>query len=428
MALASEERVAAMHIKLTCHTGSMAGQVFDLDSEDISIGRHPNNQIWLNPFEELGVSRHHCHIFEREGVVCIVDKGSRSGTLVEGALIRGPTPLHEGSVFRLGPEGPEFQVSFPARMQKPIEESKCPPTREKHGWSGPWICPTCLRPSKAGGICAQDQSALAPQFLITARPGVLYSFFTQGLIQDAVLEQDAGQPPEKRRLAVSYGGGVVLFSEEVAAQPPPASSPPLVAIARAGPGTAAPGASPSYRRELWCAVALPPPQGLDMDYAQQHPGLLRTCGCQALSFVPSEPALLACLSLRPAWDRIHTHPFTEPSRDAKPAETALKSEPVAGRLLWTLSILDLWGNPAAETSWPFEALSQAATFGEAWVAPRPALACAADGRLVRVGPDLVVEAPALTTAAHVPEGATFTKFTPACVQAAAYASMRWCWG
>jgi len=477
--LGKRGRFAAMRIQLKCRAGSLVGQIFNLDEIAVSLGRHPSNQVWLDPFKELGVSRYHCQILEHEGVIYIADKGSKQGTFVEGSRIHGPTPLREGSVFRLGPEGPEFEVSFPASAQQQSGSSLGLAAPAQPADGGLWICPACLRRRQGGERpCAQDGSVLAPHILLTARPGRVYSFFAQGLIQDAVLGLSSSPQPERRRLAVSFGGGVVLFSEEIAA-PPPASTLPLVAVLNGGrlaesPDNAGAGASPAHRKELWCALALPQPDGADREYALQHPGLLRMCGCQALSFVPSLPPLLACLSLRPDWNEIHKSPFPRspgsagvppasgiaPGKDGHspeglwrvevadfllaspaprgshlrlpsvslPAELALKREPIERRLQWTLYLLDMEGDDIAESSWPYSALSQAATFGEAWAAPRPFLGCAPDGRLIRVGKDMVLDARTLRLASRPFESRAFSKLTPGCVHAATYSSPRWCLG
>lgn len=49
------------------------------DEEDITIGRTQTNTIKL---KDISVSRNHCNIFKKDGKVCIIDKGSKFGTLI----------------------------------------------------------------------------------------------------------------------------------------------------------------------------------------------------------------------------------------------------------------------------------------------------------------------------------------------------------
>ena len=81
--------------------GPMAGEVFELDSNEITLGRDPKNSVFLN---DMTVSRHHARIDLTglaSGYATIEDLGSLNGTWVDGAIINKAV-LKDGSTIQIG--------------------------------------------------------------------------------------------------------------------------------------------------------------------------------------------------------------------------------------------------------------------------------------------------------------------------------------
>ncbi len=86
---------------ITIVKGPMAGENFELDSDDITLGRDPKNSVFLN---DMTVSRHHARIDLRglaSGFATIEDLGSLNGTWVDGAIV-SRAMLKDGSTIQIG--------------------------------------------------------------------------------------------------------------------------------------------------------------------------------------------------------------------------------------------------------------------------------------------------------------------------------------
>lgn len=83
---------------LICHRGPGAGAKFLLDADEVSSGRHPDSDIFL---DDVTVSRRHA-VFRRvdEGYV-VQDVGSLNGTYVNGQ-ITDSAPLVAGTEVQIG--------------------------------------------------------------------------------------------------------------------------------------------------------------------------------------------------------------------------------------------------------------------------------------------------------------------------------------
>nr|WP_225973256.1 FHA domain-containing protein [Nesterenkonia natronophila] len=64
---------------LIAHTGANQGARFLLDKDEITVGRHPEADIFL---DDVTVSRRHVRILRREAGFEVVDLGSLNGTYV----------------------------------------------------------------------------------------------------------------------------------------------------------------------------------------------------------------------------------------------------------------------------------------------------------------------------------------------------------
>ncbi|MEE8719482.1 MAG: FHA domain-containing protein [Coriobacteriales bacterium] len=83
---------------LTIVRGPLAGERFDLDIPEVTIGRDPSCEVFLN---DRTVSRHHAHLTLRDGGAMIEDLGSLNGTWVDGAIVSS-CALHDGSSIQIG--------------------------------------------------------------------------------------------------------------------------------------------------------------------------------------------------------------------------------------------------------------------------------------------------------------------------------------
>jgi pSer/pThr/pTyr-binding forkhead associated (FHA) protein len=83
---------------LTIVRGPQAGERFTLDIPEVTIGRDPSCEVFLN---DRTVSRHHAHLTLRDGTAIIEDLGSLNGTWVDGAIVSS-SALHDGSSIQIG--------------------------------------------------------------------------------------------------------------------------------------------------------------------------------------------------------------------------------------------------------------------------------------------------------------------------------------
>ena len=87
---------------VTIVKGPMSGETFELDSNDITLGRDPKNSVFLN---DMTVSRKHAHIdlsgLTQSGYATIEDLGSLNGTWVDGAIVNKAV-LKDGSTIQIG--------------------------------------------------------------------------------------------------------------------------------------------------------------------------------------------------------------------------------------------------------------------------------------------------------------------------------------
>ena len=88
-------------LRLTVLNGPREGENFDLDRDETVIGRSSDSDVQLAAAE--GVSRRHCAVLCRDdGVIFVVDLGSRNGTWVSGERIDGRRRLELGDIITIG--------------------------------------------------------------------------------------------------------------------------------------------------------------------------------------------------------------------------------------------------------------------------------------------------------------------------------------
>ena len=84
--------------ELTIVRGPSTGERFILDIPEVTIGRDPNCEVFLN---DRTVSRRHAHLSIQGGRAIIEDLGSLNGTWVDAAIISS-SELFNGSTIQIG--------------------------------------------------------------------------------------------------------------------------------------------------------------------------------------------------------------------------------------------------------------------------------------------------------------------------------------
>lgn len=85
---------------LIVRRGPDPNAMYRLESEVITVGRDPANDITINDPE---VSRYHMRLLWQDGTFAIEDLGSTNGTLIDGERLgSGPIPLRGGKTILLG--------------------------------------------------------------------------------------------------------------------------------------------------------------------------------------------------------------------------------------------------------------------------------------------------------------------------------------
>ena len=84
--------------ELTIVRGPSTGDRFILDIPEVTIGRDPNCEVFLN---DRTVSRRHAHLSIQGGRAIIEDLGSLNGTWVDAAIVSS-SELFNGSTIQIG--------------------------------------------------------------------------------------------------------------------------------------------------------------------------------------------------------------------------------------------------------------------------------------------------------------------------------------
>ena len=115
-AATNKERV---HTYLLVKGGGQAERIIVWDSQDVSVGRSPENDISI---DDAALSRRHAEFYRADGAWAIKDLGTSNGTTVNGETIRTRV-LQNKDVVRFG----EIEISFvqvaknPAAIGKRVE-------------------------------------------------------------------------------------------------------------------------------------------------------------------------------------------------------------------------------------------------------------------------------------------------------------------
>lgn len=88
-----------MDFQLVVVRGRSASDALSLIDGVNTVGRHDDCQIRIKSSQ---VSRKHCELFERKGLLMVKDLGSSNGTLVNGKRIEGQSVLEPGDEITIG--------------------------------------------------------------------------------------------------------------------------------------------------------------------------------------------------------------------------------------------------------------------------------------------------------------------------------------
>ncbi len=107
-----------MKLQLTIGSGTLAGQVFDLETGFMTIGRGENCTVRFDPSGERIASKQHAFIEAKADGYYLTDNQSTNGTLVNGNTIQ-VTKLNAGDSIQFGKNGVVARVSIsqPAAQQ-----------------------------------------------------------------------------------------------------------------------------------------------------------------------------------------------------------------------------------------------------------------------------------------------------------------------
>ena len=86
--------------------GPNAGSTYLVESEPVSVGRHPDSTIFL---DDITVSRRHVEVLRRKGGYVVRDVGSLNGTYVNRSRVE-EGPLADGDELQVG----KFKLVFVA--------------------------------------------------------------------------------------------------------------------------------------------------------------------------------------------------------------------------------------------------------------------------------------------------------------------------
>ena len=115
-------------LRLMMRRGPTPGAIYELEDEEITIGRGSKNQIIIRDNE---VSREHCRLVRLMDEYELVDLSSSNGTFVNGQRVVGSWLLQPGSIIELGDsitlEYERLNISF---LQKPPEPRLAPVINE----------------------------------------------------------------------------------------------------------------------------------------------------------------------------------------------------------------------------------------------------------------------------------------------------------
>lgn len=195
-----------MRATLIGNTGPVAGREFALEKSVTTIGRRDENDIVV---KDPTVSRKHAEIHQEGDALVLRDRGSTSGTLVNGAAIEGDRRLRDGDTITVG-----SNASFKIQIA-PEEGATVIFSRDDPGSPQP---PPPAPPSQAG----PDAAATAATYRESGHTSIIPPFE----LTRAEPEEPPFPPPPPRdpKPLVRDMGSAAPLPPPVFQEPPPPST------------------------------------------------------------------------------------------------------------------------------------------------------------------------------------------------------------
>jgi pSer/pThr/pTyr-binding forkhead associated (FHA) protein len=120
-------------LRLVMRRGPTPGAIYELNGDEIAVGRGSRNQIVIHDNE---VSRDHCRLIRLVDDYEVRDLNSSNGTFVNGQRVVNPIPLQSGALIELGDsitlEYERLRVNLPDLTAEESETEPAAPTRYRY--------------------------------------------------------------------------------------------------------------------------------------------------------------------------------------------------------------------------------------------------------------------------------------------------------
>ena len=113
-----------MVVEFTFLRGAHTGRTNRFERAVITIGRHPSNDLALDPERDLDASARHAEVRIHGEEAHLVDLGSTNGTYLNGLKLSGTHVLAHGDVIEFGVGGPKVRVDLAAATMRPVGATK----------------------------------------------------------------------------------------------------------------------------------------------------------------------------------------------------------------------------------------------------------------------------------------------------------------
>lgn len=149
-----------MPMKLTLTLSGRTLERYEFDKDSVKIGRNEDCDVTI---DNLGVSRYHSEILQKDGFFILRDLKSNNGTFVNGKRIESYN-LNDGDEISIG----KFTISFSGKANVALPEPAVPSMRDTDDGEGAPPAPATEKAPSGdgkddfGGMTMQmDQKALA---------------------------------------------------------------------------------------------------------------------------------------------------------------------------------------------------------------------------------------------------------------------------
>lgn len=187
-------------------SGAAAGRLWRFEVGRVRIGRSPDNDLALDPQQDLDASSRHCEIARQGDAWVVTDLGSRNGTFLNGVRVQQRV-LQSGDVLLLGNAGPRFRVELPSVQVPSTSAARAAP---------PVSATVAMAQPPPPVSSAQAPLAVHPigQAMVAAMPeGARVGRRTVALMIDqAIVASNARRSDRGLKVAIALLSGLVLVA------------------------------------------------------------------------------------------------------------------------------------------------------------------------------------------------------------------------